>query len=232
MKVQEAIELIREANIAEEGDKAFTAAVMIFIGHDYDWDLDEIHKATNFDYSDIAEILKNFYENEIIVDGKLNIEVCKDELSNILEVTLIAMCGAGEIVRSQEKDNNEIENKINSMATKKTLNDHLFEQLERLSEANGETIDLEMNKAASMIQVSEQILSVARLKLEIMQSGAVVGDDFKELDAAKENNLIDNKTKETSDDVVDEQSEVVPYGNHLISKKTLGNHKIVSPDQF
>lgn len=65
---------------------------------------------------------------------------------------------------------------------KKTLNDYLFDTLDRLSQADAETIQTEIDKAVSIISVSEQILNVARLKLNIMQVGADVAYGFAEID--------------------------------------------------
>ena len=73
------------------------------------------------------------------------------------------------------------------MGTKKSLNDHLFDQLERLSDAkDNETLDLEINKAASVIAVSEQIVSVGRLKMDLLAAGADIKENFKELDEGSE----------------------------------------------
>lgn len=72
-------------------------------------------------------------------------------------------------------------NKFQGM-TKKTLNDHLFDTLERLAAATPETIQNEIDKAASIITVSEQVLNVARLKLEIITAGEGAVNQFTEID--------------------------------------------------
>jgi len=71
------------------------------------------------------------------------------------------------------------------MEKRKTLNDHLFDQLERLSSATDETINLETDKATHIIAVSEQVLNVAKLKIDIMQltgSNQVIQEQFAEID--------------------------------------------------
>jgi hypothetical protein len=73
------------------------------------------------------------------------------------------------------------------MNEKKTLNDHLFDQLDRLSNATEENIGLETTKATHLIAVGEQVLNVARLKIDIMQMAGkdgdgVIQDQFAEID--------------------------------------------------
>jgi len=67
----------------------------------------------------------------------------------------------------------------------KTLNQHLFDTLNRLSDADESTINIEVSKAENIVMVSEQILKVARLKLDVMQSAGNLAE-FSEIDAAKE----------------------------------------------
>lgn len=70
---------------------------------------------------------------------------------------------------------------IKKMATK-TLNEYLFEQLERLSNAEGEDIEVEKEKAKAIISISEQVLEVAKFKLAIIQAGGAALDHFNEID--------------------------------------------------
>ena len=115
------------------------------------------------------------------------------------------------------------------MATKKTLNEHLFEVLDRLSSADENNIKVEVEKASNIVMVSEQILSVARLKLEIMQAGTTL-TEFAEIDKVKESsnenhNLLEDEHETTEDELID-------YGGKLISKKTLGQHKATHSSQL
>lgn len=198
MKVREAEKLVKKAKIAEPETLAFFAAVMIFIGGQYDWDLDLIHKATGYGYDDVALILGNWFEQGVIVNGVMELEAKEDnELENIVEITLIALCGSGEVIRQKVKEEDmrlkffnpktkewyykDEKNNSNNMQ-KKTLNDHLFDTLQRLSEADETNIDVEANKAMHIISVSEQVLSVARLKLDILAAGEGAVDNFDEID--------------------------------------------------
>jgi hypothetical protein len=79
---------------------------------------------------------------------------------------------------------------------KKTLNEHLFEQLERLSDADENTIKLEVQKAMHIISISEQVLNVARLKLDILAAGEGIVNQFGEIDTAPLKQLEDDKKKE------------------------------------
>lgn len=63
----------------------------------------------------------------------------------------------------------------------KTLNDHLFEQLDRISKADSDNINLEVSKANAIISVSEQILNAAKFKMDIVKSNCL--DQFTEIDA-------------------------------------------------
>lgn len=186
MNFNEAVDVVKEAKIAEETDFSFMAAVIILIGGYHDWDLDEIYKETNYGYDDVAKILENLYANEIIIDGKLQMEVHEKELNNVVELTLLALCGSGEVVRKKEdvKLNffNTNKNTFDQMTNKKTLNDHLFDTLDRLSAADADNVNVEVDKAASIIRVSEQILNVAKLKLDIIQANIETSGHFSEID--------------------------------------------------
>lgn len=84
------------------------------------------------------------------------------------------------------------------MQGRKTLNDHLFDQMDRLSLATNETIDLETDKATHIIAVAEKILDAAQLKIQIMQIGKGIESQFPEIDKPDalrflENNKDDKK---------------------------------------
>ena len=86
------------------------------------------------------------------------------------------------------------------MNQRKTLNDHLFEQLERLSTATGENIALETDKATHLIAVGQQILDVARLKIDIMQlagnDNTVIQEQFSEIDKPETFKQLGDKKKD------------------------------------
>jgi len=179
MKYEEAKEILKEANISEEGSLPYTAGVIFFVGIDYNWDARKIFSETPYSHKVINTVLDNWKQNGILEDGKIYMEHAggDDKLAEMVEFTLICLCGAGEIVR------HEVETEISKPKnmSKKTLNDHLFEQLERISECEGsEQIAVEIDRTNAMIAMSEQILSVARLKMEIIQSNSL--EQFAEID--------------------------------------------------
>lgn len=61
------------------------------------------------------------------------------------------------------------------------LNDHLFAQLERLTDEklSGEAIDTEIRRATSVIQVADTIVLNARLQLDACKLVAEHGDRIK-----------------------------------------------------
>lgn len=67
------------------------------------------------------------------------------------------------------------------MTSKKSLNEYLFETLDRLAAADKDSIETEMNKANSIINVSEQILLVAKMKLEIISASIDINQEFSEI---------------------------------------------------
>ena len=62
------------------------------------------------------------------------------------------------------------------------LNNHLFAQLERLSEEglSAEQIETEVKRADAIVAVSDQIFSTASLQLKAVQILANHGDRFKQ----------------------------------------------------
>lgn len=61
------------------------------------------------------------------------------------------------------------------------LNDHLFAQLERLSQEglSGEQIEQEVTRAGAIVKISDQIVSAANLKLNAVKLVATHGDRFR-----------------------------------------------------
>lgn len=239
MKFKKAVDIVREAKISDrEDDLTFMSAVIILIGGYHDWNLDKLHKVTGYRYDAVETILKNLYENNIIEDGKLNMDFYGTELENVIELTLVALCGAGEVVRREESEIVELinseTNNFDKMEKRKTLNDHLFDTLDRLSNATPENINTEVTKAAAIISVSEQVINAARLKLQILQADIVIADEFKEIDDTQatdspkqiQQSPFSDKKKE-NEVLEDEENpeELVNYGGRMISRKALGNHK-------
>lgn len=61
------------------------------------------------------------------------------------------------------------------------LNDHLFAQLERLSDEDlkGEDLEEEVKRASAIVQVSDQIVDNAKIQLDAVKTIALHGDRFK-----------------------------------------------------
>jgi hypothetical protein len=59
-----------------------------------------------------------------------------------------------------------------------TLRDHLFDQIARLTESDGEQLKVEIQRASSIIQVSEEILKTAKTEADIIQQVRKLGSDF------------------------------------------------------
>jgi hypothetical protein len=183
MSLQEALSLTREMRITDdESSLTFRAAIIFWMGIEFGFYSKAIARSTGYNAKEVQLVLDNWRESEILIENVIYGEF--DGKNDWMEVILIAMCGAGELVRRTE--NKISTKKEKEMTIRKTLNDHLFEQLERLSAASDkETMELETSKAASIISVSEQIMNVARLKMDIIQAGANVGEQFGEIDTNK-----------------------------------------------
>jgi hypothetical protein len=50
---------------------------------------------------------------------------------------------------------------------KKSLNEYLFDALERVSNADNTTINTEVNKAHSIISISQQVIDNVKVKIEL-----------------------------------------------------------------
>ena len=186
MTLKEALELTRLSKIAEETSLCFKAMVMFWIGANYRYDVVKTAKTTKYSEQEVELVFNNWAKSNILVDGKIHGEFDGLE-TDWMEIILISMCGAGELVRIEDKYGTEQIKPDSKMSNRKTLNEHLFDQLDRLSEAQDEAaLDLERNRAASLIDVAEKVLDVARLKLSIIAAGSTVDEGFKEIDAPAE----------------------------------------------
>jgi hypothetical protein len=63
------------------------------------------------------------------------------------------------------------------------LNDHLFAQLERLSDEDliGEKLEEEVKRASAIVEVSDQIVGNAKIQLDAVKTLAMHGDRFKSM---------------------------------------------------
>lgn len=183
MSMREALELTRKIRISDdENSLCFKSMVVFWIGGNYGWELKKTVKTTKYPEEDVKIILGNWVKSEILIDGKIHGDF--DGENDWMEIILISMCGSGDIIRISDKYG--MANKIeNNMTQQKTLNEHLFAQLERLSSADETTIKTEVEKAANIVMVSEQILNVARLKLDIISAGQAA-EAFSEVDTFAE----------------------------------------------
>jgi hypothetical protein len=63
------------------------------------------------------------------------------------------------------------------------LNNHLFEQLERLNDDNlkGDDLDREIRRTDSMVKVSQSIIETANVSLQAAKLMAEYGDDYRKM---------------------------------------------------
>lgn len=194
MNFDEANELIKTFNLAEEDSLTYKAAIIFYVGIDFNWDVEKLFDATPYNYKDINEVLKNWKESEILKDGKFYADF-EDESTSWMEFILVCMCGGGEIVRFTEEEPEPKKIKM----SKKTLNDHLFEQLERISDCAPEDISTEIDRTNAMIAMAEQILNVAHFKMEVIQANSF--EQFSEIDIVhSEVKHIENNNQDVEDD--------------------------------
>jgi len=59
-----------------------------------------------------------------------------------------------------------------------SLRNHLFEQLNRLADASKDDLDLEVNRAASIVQVSESIIKTAEVENSFIAITKTIGSGF------------------------------------------------------
>lgn len=180
MKYQEAFDNIVGMRLDDIDTLTFKCGVLLFLGLNNGFDESELQKETNYELSEVQTILNNLKENKILVGGAIQADFL-DEEEGWMEFILTCMCGAGEIVRLEaEEQKSEILKPTINMSKRKTLNETLFDTLDRLSNADGDDIDLEVQKAVMIIEVSKQVIDVSRLKLEIMSND--FEDSFTEID--------------------------------------------------
>ena len=117
---------------------------------------------------------------------------------------------------------------------RKTLSEHLFDTLERLSDATPETIQLEIDKAASIVAVSENILNVAQTKINIINATNGTGEGFGEI-IEQQKLLTNDEEEDFTEEIIEEELDehkITNYGNHHISEKTLAGRKTVFNKEF
>ncbi len=78
---------------------------------------------------------------------------------------------------------------------KKNLTDVLFEILNELQTAKDDNINLAVNKARAVVEVSEQIIDAGKLKLEISRHTGI-GTEFPELSSSNKLLAISAKVKD------------------------------------
>ena len=86
------------------------------------------------------------------------------------------------------------------------LNDHLFAQLERLSDEDlkGEQLEEEVKRATAIVDVSDQIVGNAKIQLDAVKTLATHGDRFKAMLPQL------GRSEEAPRQVVDAQSDTAP----------------------
>lgn len=97
------------------------------------------------------------------------------------------------------------------------LRNILFAQLEKLSDCDEKDLEEEVQRSESMCSLAEQIINSARAQTEFLSKIEGGGIDF------YQKKLPDNEIHSNESD-----NDLVPYGNKMISKKTLGNHTTIS----
>lgn len=117
-----------------------------------------------------------------------------------------------------------------------SLRNHLFDQLNRLSEASAEELDGEVTRAASIVQVSEAIIKTAQVENQFISITKGIGSGFIPLADIGRKGLIDLvkekiEQQEKLKNSNDEEAGLVSYGNRTISKETLGNHTAISANK-
>lgn len=71
----------------------------------------------------------------------------------------------------------------------KSLRRYLFDQLERLANADKDNIDTEVKKATSMIQVSEEILTTANTEIELLKAVQGLGNSTDFIEYEQDENI-------------------------------------------
>lgn len=92
------------------------------------------------------------------------------------------------------------------MKSIKTLYEHLFNQLDRLSSATGEELNEEIDKSRAMVEVSQQILIAAQTEADIIVAVKNLGTGFI-VEHEQANGLLENgqETKLFDDSIESEE---------------------------
>lgn len=119
------------------------------------------------------------------------------------------------------------------MSKTKTLTAYLFESLEEINKATEANIDTAVKKARATIEISEQVLNVAQMKIEVINATGRLSDAFQEICdepfelPAPENPEPDEKKDSVNGDNINDD-DTTTYGNRRISNTTLGKRNALN----
>lgn len=101
MKIEEVIEVVRGLNITEDEESlTFKAAVVLFYGlMNETVSPQKLKRATGYWWKEVYFIINNYRANLVIVGYEWEVVIVEDDLENVIEITCVAMAGAGELVR-------------------------------------------------------------------------------------------------------------------------------------
>lgn len=101
MKIEEVIDMVRGLNITEDEESlTFKAAIVLLYGMTNETvRLQNLKRATGYWWKEIYFLINNFRANLVIVDYHWEVPISEDDLQNLVEITCIAMAGAGKLVR-------------------------------------------------------------------------------------------------------------------------------------
>lgn len=101
MKIEEVIETIRSLNITEDEESlTFKSAVILLYGMTNGTvSPQKLKRATGYWWKEVYFIVNNFRANLVIVGYNWELIIVEDDLQNLIEITCLAMAGAGELVR-------------------------------------------------------------------------------------------------------------------------------------
>lgn len=97
-----------EINMGEPQELSFKAAVIfMFICVTGIKKTSSIAYRTGYDIIEVRTIFDNWCKNGILCDGKFDVEFTDAAFENVIELTLISLVGAGELIREQKFINNK-----------------------------------------------------------------------------------------------------------------------------
>lgn len=101
MKIAEVIEMVKGLNISEdEESQTFKAAVVLLYGMTNETvSCQKLKRGTGYWWKEIYFLMNNFRANLIIADYHWEVPIVEDDLQNVIEITCMAMAGAGELIR-------------------------------------------------------------------------------------------------------------------------------------